>query len=189
MLHKDPFSGTGFKLQLAFLAFAPAFLAAGIYLNLKHLVITFGTSFSRIKSAWYTWFFISCDIFSIALQSIGGAIAALASPSDSDSGDKQMFDVGNDLMNAGIFVQVVTLVLFGVLSVEFAVKVCRQSHKLSAEAAELGKSLKLKLFLGALGVAYLSILIRCCYRVAEMSGGWGNKIMRNEALFTGLDSA
>lgn len=100
-----------------------------------------------------------------------------------------MFDVGNDLMNAGIFVQVVTLVLFGVLSVEFAVKVCRQSHKLSAEAAELGKSLKLKLFLGALGVAYLSILIRCCYRVAEMSGGWGNKIMRNEALFTGLDSA
>lgn len=92
-------------------------------------------------------------------------------------------------MNAGIIVQVITLVHFGALSVEFAVKVWKQSHKLSTEAAELGKSLKFKLFLGALGMVYLVILIRCCYRVAEMSGGWGNKIMRNEALFTGLDSA
>lgn len=37
MLHNDPFSDSGFKLQIVLLTFAPAFLAAGIYLNLKHL--------------------------------------------------------------------------------------------------------------------------------------------------------
>ncbi|RDI78756.1 hypothetical protein Vi05172_g11269 [Venturia inaequalis] len=187
-LHKDPLSDSGFKLQLAFLTFAPAFLAAGIYLNLKHLVLTFGTSFSRMRPAWYTWFFISCDIFSLALQGAGGAVAAMANPTDPGPGGKNMFDTGNKLMNSGIIVQVVTLVLFGVLSVEFAVRVWRGSHLLSGEAAGLSRSLRLKTFLGALGLAYVVILIRCCYRVAELSGGWGNEIMSDEALFVGLDS-
>ncbi len=40
MLHYDPFSETGFKLQICLLTFAPAFLAAGIYLCLKHLYVT-----------------------------------------------------------------------------------------------------------------------------------------------------
>lgn len=188
LLHVNPLSDPGFKLQLIFLTFAPAFLAAAIYLNLKHLVLTFGTTFSRLKPAWYTWLFISCDIFSIALQGAGGAVAAMADPTETGSGGKKMFDLGNDLMNAGIIVQVVTLVLFGVLSCEFLVRVWRGRYLLVGEVAELGKSVRFKFFLLALGTAYVVILVRCCYRVAEMSGGWGNEIMRDESLFTGLDS-
>ncbi|TLD36329.1 sphingoid long-chain base transporter RSB1 [Venturia nashicola] len=105
ILHNDPLSDPGFKLQLIFLTLAPAFLAAAIYLNLKHLVLTFGSSFSRLKPASYTWFFISCDLFSIALQGAGGAVAAMADPKDTGSGGKEMFDTGNELMNAGIVVQ------------------------------------------------------------------------------------
>lgn len=52
MLHNDPFSDPGFKLQIVLLTFAPAFLAAGIYFNLKHIVIVFGAEISRIRPAW-----------------------------------------------------------------------------------------------------------------------------------------
>lgn len=113
----------------------------------------------------------------------------MADPTDSGTGGKQMFDLGNEVMEAGIVVQVVTLVLFGVLAGEVAVRVWRERFELEGEVGELAKSMRLKCFLGALGMAYVVILVRCCYRVAEMSGGWGNDIMRDEGLFTGLDSA
>lgn len=183
MLHKNPYSSDGFKLQIVFLTFAPAFLAAGIYLNLKHLVITFGAAFSRIKPAWYTWLFISCDIFSIALQGAGGGVASAAGP-----GDKNILDIGNGLMIAGMVFQVVTLLLFGVLSVEYAIRVLKHKDELNPETVGMRRSLKFKSFVVALVLAYTVIMIRCVYRVAEMSGGWGNSIMKEETLFTALDS-
>lgn len=40
MLHSDPFGEAGFNLQICLLTLAPAFLAAAIYLMLKHLYET-----------------------------------------------------------------------------------------------------------------------------------------------------
>ena len=37
LLHRDPFSDTGFKMSVVLLTFAPAFYAAGIYYTLKHI--------------------------------------------------------------------------------------------------------------------------------------------------------
>jgi len=46
-----------------------------------------------------------------------------------------------------------------------------------------------KLFILALWVAYFGILIRCCYRVAELARGWtNNPILKSQGLFIGLDS-
>jgi hypothetical protein len=182
-MHQNPYSSGGFKLQIVLLTFAPAFLAAGVYLTLKHLVITFGASFSRLRPAWYTWLFISCDVFSILLQGAGGGVASAA-----DKTQKGLLDVGNGLMVAGMVFQVVTLLLFGVLAGEYGVRVWKHKHELNPETFTLRRSMKFKLFLVALVVAYFSILIRCVYRVAEMSGGWGNSIMKEETLFTALDS-
>jgi hypothetical protein len=81
--------------------FAPSFLAAGIYLTLKHVVIQFGKEWSRLRPSWYTYIFIACDISSLAMQSAGGALAATADPGES------IGDVGTNLMIAGIIWQVV----------------------------------------------------------------------------------
>jgi hypothetical protein len=81
--------------------FAPAFLAAGIYLTLKHVVIQFGKEWSRLRPSWYTYIFIACDISSLVMQSAGGALAATADPGAS------IGDVGTNLMIAGIIWQVV----------------------------------------------------------------------------------
>ena len=100
MMHNNPYDELGFQLQIVLLIFAPAFLAAGIYLILKHVVLQFGKEWSRIRPAWYTYIFITCDVISLLLQSAGGALAAT-------SDDVKTIDLGTDIMIAGIVWQVV----------------------------------------------------------------------------------
>lgn len=106
LMNNNPYDMGGFTIQVVLLIFAPAFLAAGIYLTLKHLVIQFGEEWSRLRPAWYTYIFIACDIFSLVLQSAGGALAATADPGAS------IGDVGTDLMIAGVIWQVVGMRAF-----------------------------------------------------------------------------
>jgi hypothetical protein len=47
--------------------------------------------------------------------------------------------------------------------------------------------LRFRIFCWAIGFAFLTILIRCLYRIPEMAGGWGNPRMRDEPVFLGLD--
>jgi hypothetical protein len=69
-LRNDVFNGGAFKLQIVGLTLAPAFLAAGLYLNLKHMIMVFGSGISLLKPHLYTWVFVGCDILSIAMQGV-----------------------------------------------------------------------------------------------------------------------
>lgn len=97
MLWNNPFSGTGFKLNIVLLTFAPAFFTAGIYLLLKQFCLVFGPQFSRLKPKFYTYIFISCDVLSIALQGAGGGISAGA-----DDGSSAL-QTGVDVMIVSVF--------------------------------------------------------------------------------------
>lgn len=55
-------------IQLVCLTVSPAFIAGGIYLTLKHIIIIYGSRFSRIRPRLYTWIFVSCDVLSILIQ-------------------------------------------------------------------------------------------------------------------------
>ncbi|KIW06110.1 uncharacterized protein PV09_03277 [Verruconis gallopava] len=185
MMHRNPFSDVGFKIQIILLTFAPAFLAAGIYLQLKHLVLTFGAEWSVLRPSLYTWIFIICDIFSIALQGAGGGIAATVQVTNS------LFNVGNNITIAGLAFQVFTLLVFGMLALEYLFRTVKtHKHELNPATSTLRRTLKFKLFLCAIILAYTTILIRCVYRVAELAGGWSrkNQILRDETLFLALDS-
>jgi hypothetical protein len=107
MMWDNPFSEAGFQMQICCLIIAPAFISAAIYLTLKHIVYSFGESWSRLRPTWYTWIFIGCDLISLVLQGAGGGIAATA-----DFGS-ELQDVGTDLMLAGVVWQVVCLTFFG----------------------------------------------------------------------------
>lgn len=95
MLYNNPYDGNGFQIQICCLIISPAFVSAGIYLTLKHIVITFGDGWSRLRPAWYTYIFIAGDLFSLVLQGAGGGIAATA-----DNGST-LQDVGTNLMVSG----------------------------------------------------------------------------------------
>lgn len=183
LMWNNPFSGIGFKMSVVLLTFSPAFFSAGIYYTLKHIALTFGSDFSRLRPSWYTWVFISADLLSIALQSAGGGIAAGAT-------DDAGFKLGNDVMIAGLVFQVFTLLLFGMFAADYGYAVKRNQARLNPATETLRQSRRFKVFLLALTIAYFAILIRCGYRVAELAKGWGpqNNILRDQWLFVGLDS-
>ena len=169
-------------MSVVLLTFAPAFYAAGIYYTLKHICLTFGPGFSRLRPKLYTWIFISCDVLSIALQAAGGAVASIAD-------DMTVLDAGTNTMIAGLVTQVFTLLCFGILAADYGFAIYRNRTDLNPATETLRKTMRFKLFIIALWIAYIGILIRCSYRVAELVGGWDrNPILRSEGLFTGLDS-
>ncbi|KAM3419979.1 hypothetical protein BST61_g3293 [Cercospora zeina] len=183
ILNDDPFSDTGFKITVVLFTFSPAFFAAGIYYTLKHICLTFGPSFSRLRPQWYTYIFIGCDFLSIVLQAAGGGVA-------SASENMSVLHIGDNIMKTGLALQVVTMLAFAVLVVDYAWAVRRNLNRLNPETAVLRNSMQFKLFCVALCLSYTCILIRCAYRLAELAGGWSreNEILRNEPLFIGLDS-
>jgi hypothetical protein len=181
MMHSNPFNMNGFEMQICCLTLAPAFNSAAIYLTLKHTTLCFGPGASRVKPKFYTWGFISADILALIFQGAGGGISASA---NTDS----LRNIGDALMMTGICLQVFTLVIFGILVSDYIVRRRKDSTPLSLEAATTKRSLKFRLFAGALLIAYLAILVRCIYRIAEMAGGWRNPIMQDQSLFIGLDS-
>lgn len=156
LMHEKPWNSGAFKLQIVALIIAPSFVAAGIDLTLKHLVICFGPQYSLIKPALYTWLFISLDIFSILLQAAGGGMAA--------SGDSNttLLNIGNDVILAGICVQVAQLVAFGIVSAYYAWNVYR--HRRSSSVSGRKIPAKLQFFMLMIVAAYTFVLIRCVYR-------------------------
>lgn len=168
-------------VQICCLIISPAFIAAGIYITLKHLVINFGESWSRLRPSLYTYIFICGDLISLALQGAGGGLASSGDPGSTTQ------DVGTDLMVAGVIFQVVVLVFFGYFLVEYAVRTHRRRDQLSAESMHLFYSTPFRCFMFAIGAAYMGIFVRCVYRIPELTGGWRSELMRNEAEFIVLE--
>jgi hypothetical protein len=95
------------------LTIGPTFLSAALYLCLARVIIVYGTQLSHFQPRTYTITFISCDLASLVLQSIGGGITATA-------GNKSTSNAGVHIMVAGLALQVFSLVLFMFLCLEFA---------------------------------------------------------------------
>ena len=177
-MNSNPYDDIGFQIQICLLIIAPAFISAGIYLTLKHFTITFGETWSRLRPAWYTYIFITGDFISLVLQGAGGGLAATA-----DNGSSTQ-DLGTNLMIAGVIFQVVILSVFGYLLAEYTLRTYRRRDQLSTGATKILRSLKFRLFIAAVMGAYLTIYVRCVYRIPELTGGWGNELMRNEPEFS-----
>lgn len=198
-MNDNPWSQVGFNMQICCLIIAPvslsiplvfmdmtnvytkAFISAGIYLTLKHIVLTIGEEYSRLQARWYTWIFILCDLFSLILQGAGGGIAATAET-------ENMQKVGNNLMMAGIVFQVFTFLVLFALVAMYASTAFANRNSFSQSTVTLLSSTKFKLFIASLIVAWITIFTRCVYRIAEMAGGWGNPIMQNEVEFIILEN-
>jgi len=182
-MNNNPFDQVGFEMQICCLTLAPAFNSAAIYLTLKHITLCFGPEAARIRPKFYTWGFVSTDILALVFQGAGGGIAGSAGDNESLRG------VGTDLMMVGICLQVATLVVFGILNIDFVLRRQKDPMPLSSEAEDTLNSTKFRCYAVGLLVAYLAILTRCVYRIAEMAGGWRNPIMQDQDLFIGLDSS
>lgn len=134
--------------------------------------------------------FIPCDLVSLLLQAAGGGLASSASHSNNASGVK----TGDNIMVAGLAFQVLTLLIFMILCIDFAIRT-RRRYKTLGEAAldqnplfvKLRHSLRFKGFLGGLTLATICIFWRSVYRVVELGEGWQGNLIRHQWLFVGFE--
>lgn len=115
------------------------------------------------------------------LQGVGGGFAGGAGQ------NQHLRNIGTDLMMSGIIFQVVTLVAFGGLVIDYAIRTWSAWSMVSADAKVLMRQKRFKGFLVGLSLAFVTVFTRCLYRIAEMVGGWANPIMRDEASFVALE--
>ncbi|KAL8832219.1 MAG: hypothetical protein Q9191_000389 [Dirinaria sp. TL-2023a] len=174
MLWQNPFSFSGFLMQIICITFGPTFYTAAIYLTLSKIIIYLGPQYARFSPKFYYWFFIPCDILSLVLQAIGGALS-----SDSSGSNKTAVDVSV----AGLSFQVFTLCIFIGLALEYAVRYRRAAHA----GEQRNVSPRFKIFVLFLSVAILLIFIRCVYRIDELSDGYGGPLIHDQGLFIGLE--
>jgi hypothetical protein len=179
-----PFNAIPFQAQVCCLIIGPAFNSAAVYLMLKHIVALFGSEWSLLKPKLYTIIFIGADIVSLVLQAAGGGIAATTA-----IGDDDMLNLGNNIMMAGIAFQVVTLTVFASLATAFCIRRVRavKSYPLRGNALQAWQAVPFRWLVCGLLTAFLTIYIRCVYRIAEMRGGWGNAMMKEQVPFMILE--
>jgi len=186
--HQNQWQENGFLMQIVCLTIAPAFLAGGIYLCLRRIVYAFGPENSRISPEAYTRIFIPCDLVSLLLQAAGGGLASAASHSNKSP------DTGDNIMVAGLAFQVLTLLIFMMLCVDFAVRTRRRYRSMGQDAFDqnpiyvtLRGSWRFKGFIAALTLATICIFWRSVYRVAELGEGWTGNLIRHQWLFLGFE--
>jgi hypothetical protein len=98
--------------------------------------------------------------------------------SDSSGSDQAGVDIGL----AGLSFQVFTLVIFVLLAGDYLIRFRRSgSQKYTPR--------RLKVFLAFLAASIVFILVRCVYRIDELSDGYQGSLIHNEGLFYGLESA
>lgn len=88
--------------------------------------------------------------------------------------------VGVDISLAGLSFQVCSLVVFILLVVDFAFRYRRSKHREILPTT-------FKCFVFVLSLAITLILVRCVYRIDELSDGYKGPLIHNEGLFIGLE--
>ena len=145
---------------------------------IRHLSINLtDREVSRFNPRFITFIFVPCDILSLVLQGVGGALSAGAETIDETK-------VGVDVSKAGLIFQVITLAVFITLSTDYLLAL-KRSHRKSATSLKK----PLKTMVPLLSAATMLILARCLFRIYELKDGYFAPAFRDEPTFIALESA
>lgn len=139
-LHFDVFSQRLFTNTIIGTTIGPAFFSMSIYLCLARIIAIYGSELSPIRPRIITISFVCCDVVSILLQAIGGAITATADTV------KHVND-GINISIAGLASQVASMTFFVCLCSYFAWNVRTHPRKTTAEDESLSHSASFRGFL------------------------------------------
>ncbi|KAG5809406.1 hypothetical protein H9Q74_001687 [Fusarium xylarioides] len=174
VIHDNPFDFIGFLLQIIMITIAPVFFSAAIYVLLSQVINFVDPNVSRFSPKYFYWIFIPSDIISLILQAVGGAVSVVSTAQDD-------VKTGEDISIAGLVFQVVTLLCFVALFIDYVIRA-------SKSPARYHLTKPILTFLFFLFLSTIFILIRCGYRIAELNGGYFSAIFRDEGLYIALES-
>jgi hypothetical protein len=180
-LSGDPFNFDQFVLYLVCLTIGAAFLTASVYLCLGRIVIVYGQSIPRFSPKFYTSTFIFCDLVSLVLEALGGALAAIQAAGDWSR-------TGIDVMVDGLAFQVVSLTIFIILDMEFVYRARKaRACNLNFDFLDLRRRAMFRILPHAIAVATITIYIRCILRVAELKNVFGGALANDQTAFMILE--
>lgn len=175
--HINPFGRNAYIAQIVCLILSPAFISAVNYMAFQNVMDVFGSKWSRIPRKYYVIGFCIGDLCSLVVQAVGGALSAEATT-------EEQVELGKNIMIAGVSVQVAVTAPFMFLYLDYSIRRLR-------EWAELPKSerphRKVEIFNAVIGISTLFILVRCIYRIVEMSEGWLGYLATTPVYFDILD--
>lgn len=148
------------------------FYTAAIYVTLAAAINHFSPTLSRFPPRLFYAVFIPVDLVCLVLQAAGGALSTTSAGENA---------VGVDLALAGLSLQVGAMVVFAALFADYIFRYTRSSTAVAWAAP------RVKLFFGFVIAAFLLILTRCAYRVAELHQGYAGSLIRDQGLFIGLE--
>jgi hypothetical protein len=131
-----------------------------------------GRHTSPIGPKVYLLIFSTCDVISLVIQAVGGAMASLATTADPPKDTKP----GTHIMVAGIVFQMASITVFAIL---FGLFILR------SRSSDLPR--KNYFLLGATAFSTVMIYIRSIYRTIELSQGWTGYLITREPYFIVLD--
>lgn len=110
---------------------------------------------------WYPLIFVPADVSCLLVQAAGGAIAASAG-----SANMALLEAGDHAIIAGIVLQVVVLLAFGGMSLDYWLRARRwvRGGEATPGALALWGDRKFRVFGLAMLGAYVCVQIRCIYR-------------------------
>ncbi|KAG8713479.1 hypothetical protein FRC08_013200, partial [Ceratobasidium sp. 394] len=113
--HFNTIDSDPFMMQICTTIMAPSFMTAAMFLILPRIVSELGQEYSRMPPRLYLAIFLTADITALLLQAIGGALASVADNLTSANR-------GGNIMLSGIVIQLAAVLLFDLLSIEFAIR-------------------------------------------------------------------
>ncbi|KAH8598954.1 RTA1 like protein-domain-containing protein [Bisporella sp. PMI_857] len=181
------FMSTPFLINIIGLTIAPVFYTAAMYLTLARIIRHYGTHNSLLSPRTYTLVFLTADIVSLVLQSVGGGMANNASSKKESWG-------GVRVMIIGLAFQVFSMSIFVIVCAIFFLNVRKDRVRQKATNWAAGKvdppqqHVKgYKTFVVMFAIAFFFILVRSCFRVAELSHGFEGKLANEEVPFMILE--
>ncbi|KXS10154.1 hypothetical protein M427DRAFT_37801 [Gonapodya prolifera JEL478] len=156
----NPDNNPLFASMFAFIIIAPIFFAASVYMLLSRIVAFIGPSYSPVRPSLIASTFVTCDVAAFAVQ-VAFAILVMTTR------NPDLLEIGRKGLIAGLFIQVVSVLVFLALSGLVFVR-----------AREVKGAWKLVMW-NQLVLSGL-ILARNAFRVAEFWEGFYNHISRTE---------
>ncbi|KAG9244915.1 RTA1 like protein-domain-containing protein [Calycina marina] len=186
-MHFNIFMETPFLINIIALTIAPVFYTAAIYLTLARIIRHYGVYNSLISPRTYTVIFLTADVVSLILQSLGGGMANAAST-------KEESLRGVHVMLGGLAFQVFSMTIFMLICAIFFLNVRKDQIRQKATNWATGKidppAQHIKgysSFVIIFAFAFFLILVRSCFRVAELSHGFDGKLANQEIPFMILE--
>ncbi|KAK7976290.1 glycine dehydrogenase - mitochondrial [Apiospora arundinis] len=181
--HFDPFAIGGFVMQAILILVAPALYAASIYMVLGRLIRTLqADNLSLLPIAWATKIFVISDIVSFTLQAGGGGIQA--------AGTLELYDIGEKVIIAGLFVQIAMFGFFMATAVLFHARYVREEWRpVNNETCGLAsKTVQWRRHLWVLYAVSALILGRSIFRVVEYLQGNKGYLIAHEVFLYVFDA-